>query len=87
MQTWVRTLIAIVLALTSLSAMSERVREQLRALRKTNLARLLARRPEGIFVSAFERGEMPGPVPPGLFGLESLVSKAARSPVPRRSLA
>src|SRR5260370_41637388 len=28
MQAWVRTLIAIVLALTSLSAMSERVREQ-----------------------------------------------------------
>jgi len=28
MQTWVRTLIAIVLALTSLSAISERVREQ-----------------------------------------------------------
>ena len=28
MQTWVRTLIALVLALTSLSATSERVREQ-----------------------------------------------------------
>jgi bifunctional non-homologous end joining protein LigD len=27
-------------------------------LRKTNLARLLARRPEGIFVSDFERGEI-----------------------------
>jgi bifunctional non-homologous end joining protein LigD len=46
-------------------------------LRKTNLARLLARRPEGIFVSEFERGE----IGPDLFrqackfGLEGLVSK------------
>jgi ATP-dependent DNA ligase len=45
--------------------------------RKTNLERLLARRPEGIFVSPFERGE----IGPGLFraacdlGLEGLVSK------------
>jgi bifunctional non-homologous end joining protein LigD len=58
-------------------------------LRKTNLARLLARRPEGIFVSDFERGE----IGPDLFrqackfGLEGLVSKhkdrpyrAGRSP-------
>ena len=45
-------------------------------LRKNNLARLLARRPEGIFVSQFEQGEI------GLdlfrqacnFGLEGLVS-------------
>jgi hypothetical protein len=40
--------------------------EDLRALplhmRKTNLARLLARRPEGMFVSEFERGDRPGPV-------------------------
>ena len=28
------------------------------SLRKTNLARLLARRPEGIFVSDFEQGEI-----------------------------
>jgi bifunctional non-homologous end joining protein LigD len=28
------------------------------SLRKTNLARLLARRPEGIFVSEFEQGEI-----------------------------
>jgi bifunctional non-homologous end joining protein LigD len=46
-------------------------------LRKTNLARLLARRPEGIFVSDFEQGE----IGPDLFrkacefGLEGLVSK------------
>jgi bifunctional non-homologous end joining protein LigD len=46
-------------------------------MRKTNLARLLARRPEGIFVSEFERGE----IGPDLFrqacklGLEGLVSK------------
>ena len=46
-------------------------------LRKNNLARLLARRPEGIFISEFERGE----IGPDLFrqackfGLEGLVSK------------
>ena len=44
-------------------------------MRKTNLARLLARRVDGIFISDFERGEI------GLFrhaclmGLEGLVSK------------
>jgi ATP-dependent DNA ligase len=47
------------------------------SLRKTNLARLLARRPEGIFVSDFEQGE----IGPDLFrkacefGIEGLVSK------------
>jgi bifunctional non-homologous end joining protein LigD len=46
-------------------------------LRKTNLERVLARRPEGIFVNPFERGE----IGPDLFraacemGLEGLVSK------------
>jgi bifunctional non-homologous end joining protein LigD len=51
-------------------------------LRKTNLARLLARRPEGIFVSDFEQGE----IGPDLFrkacefGLEGLVSKRRDSP-------
>ena len=46
-------------------------------LRKTSLQRLLARRPEGIFVNPFERGE----IGPELFvaacrmGLEGLVSK------------
>jgi bifunctional non-homologous end joining protein LigD len=46
-------------------------------MRKTNLARLLACRPEGIFVSDFEQGE----IGPDLFrkacefGLEGLVSK------------
>jgi bifunctional non-homologous end joining protein LigD len=50
-------------------------------LRKTNLARLLARRPEGIFVSDFEQGE----IGPDLFrqackfGLEGLVSKRRES--------
>ena len=47
------------------------------SMRKANLARLLARRPEGIFISDFEQGEI------GLdlyrkaceFGLEGLVSK------------
>src|SRR6266403_5500990 len=51
------------------------------SLRKTNLARLLARRPEGIFVSDFEQGE----IGPDLFrqackfGLEGLVSKRRES--------
>jgi bifunctional non-homologous end joining protein LigD len=47
------------------------------AMRKTNLARLLARRPEGIFISDFEQGE----IGPDLFrkvcefGLEGIVWK------------
>jgi bifunctional non-homologous end joining protein LigD len=47
------------------------------SMRKTNLARLLARRPDGIFVAPFESGE----IGPDLFraacrmGLEGLVSK------------
>jgi bifunctional non-homologous end joining protein LigD len=47
------------------------------SLRKTSLARLLARRPDGIFVAPFEQGE----IGPDLFrkacefGLEGLVSK------------
>jgi bifunctional non-homologous end joining protein LigD len=51
-------------------------------LRKTNLARLLARRPEGIFVSDFEQGE----IGPDLFraacnlGSEGLVSKRRDRP-------
>jgi ATP-dependent DNA ligase len=51
-------------------------------LRKTNLQRLLARRPDGIFVSPFERGE----IGPDLFraacrmGLEGLVSKRRDRP-------
>jgi len=52
------------------------------SLRKTNLARLLARRPEGIFVAVFEQGE----IGPDLFraacdmGLEGLVSKRRDRP-------
>ena len=51
-------------------------------LRKTNLARLLARRPDGIFVAPFEQGE----IGPDLFraacgmGLEGMVSKRADRP-------
>jgi bifunctional non-homologous end joining protein LigD len=60
-----------------------------RMMRETNLALLLARRPDGIFVAPFEQGE----IGPDLFrkacefGLEGLVSKhrdrayrAGRSP-------
>jgi bifunctional non-homologous end joining protein LigD len=53
------------------------------SIRKANLARLLARRPEGIFVSDFEQGE----IGPDLFrkacefGLESLVSKHRERPI------
>ena len=52
------------------------------SMRKTNLARLLARRPDGIFVAEFEQGE----IGPDLFrkacefGLEGLVSKSADRP-------
>jgi bifunctional non-homologous end joining protein LigD len=58
-------------------------------MRKTNLARLLARRPEGIFVSDFEQGEIGSDLfrKACEFGLEGLVSKrrdstyrAGRSP-------
>jgi len=64
--------------------------EHLRALplsmRKTNLARLLARRPDGIFVAPFEQGE----IGPDLFwaacnmGLEGACIEAKRSPLPSR---
>jgi len=52
------------------------------SMRKTNLARLLARRPDGIFVAEFEQGE----IGPDLFraacrmGLEGLVSKRRDRP-------
>jgi bifunctional non-homologous end joining protein LigD len=51
-------------------------------MRKANLARLLARRPNGIFLSDFEQGE----IGPDLFlaacrmGLEGLVSKRRDRP-------
>jgi hypothetical protein len=54
----------------------------------TCLERLLARRPEGIFINPFERGE----IGPDLFaaacrmGLEGLVSKTSRPPVPSRPI-
>ena len=57
------------------------------SMRKTNLARLLTRRIDGIFLSYFERGEIgPGPVPPRLpdgarrFGLETLREHLSRRP-------
>jgi ATP-dependent DNA ligase len=56
------------------------------SLRKTNLACLLARRPDGIFVAPFEAGE----IGPDLFrkacdfGLEGLVSKRADRPYHRK---
>jgi len=52
------------------------------SMRKANLQRLLARRPEGIFISEFEQGE----IGPDLFcaacdmGLEGLVSKPRDRP-------
>jgi ATP-dependent DNA ligase len=52
------------------------------SLRKQNLARLLARRPDGIFVAPFQQGE----IGPDLFraackmGLEGMVSKRADRP-------
>jgi ATP-dependent DNA ligase len=61
---------------------SEDLRELPLSMRKTNLARLLARRPEGIFAADFERGE----IGPDLFrkacefGLEGIVSKRSDRP-------
>jgi ATP-dependent DNA ligase len=55
--------------------------EDLRAMplhiRKNNLARLLARRPDGIFISQYEQGEIGGDLfrQACKFGLEGLVSK------------
>jgi ATP-dependent DNA ligase len=52
------------------------------SMRKTSLERLLARRPEGIFINPFERGE----IGPDLFraacqmGLEGLISKHRERP-------
>ena len=60
----------------------EDLRRLLLSMRKTNLARLLARRPDGIFVAPFEQGE----IGPDLFratcdmGLEGLVSKRRDRP-------
>jgi hypothetical protein len=54
------------------------------SMRRTNLARLLARRPDGIFVAPTEQGE----IGPNLFraacrmGLEGLVSKRRDRPYP-----
>ena len=56
--------------------------------RKANLARLLARRPDGIFVSDFEQGE----IGPDLFrkgcefGFEGLVSKRRDRPIKIKNL-
>jgi ATP-dependent DNA ligase len=58
------------------------MRGQLLSMRKTNLARLLARRSDGIFIAPFEQGE----IGPDLFraacnvGLEGLVSKRRDRP-------
>ena len=58
------------------------LRGLLLSMRKTNLARLLARRPNGIFVAPFEQGE----IGPDLFraackmGLEGMVSKRTDRP-------
>jgi bifunctional non-homologous end joining protein LigD len=60
-----------------LAADGDDVRKLPLSMRKANLARLLARRPEGIFVAPFEQGE----IGPDLFrkacefGLEGMVSK------------
>jgi ATP-dependent DNA ligase len=64
------------------------LRKLLLHLRKTSLERLLARRPEGIFVNPFERGE----IGPDLFraacemGLEGLVSKHRDRPYQLRQV-
>ena len=57
------------------------------SLRKTNLARLLARRPDGIFVAPFERGrDRPRPVPRRLqYGTRGDGVETSRSPLSRRA--
>jgi bifunctional non-homologous end joining protein LigD len=65
------------LAFDALAMDGEDLRDLPLSMRKANLARLLARRPDGIFMSDFEQGE----IGPDLFrkacefGLEGLVSK------------
>jgi hypothetical protein len=67
----------------------KRVRKLPLAMRKTNLTRILTRRPQGIFISEFEAGE----IGPDLFrkacefGLEGLVSKHRDRPLSRRYIA
>jgi bifunctional non-homologous end joining protein LigD len=65
------------LAFDALAMDGDDLRDLPLSMRKANLARLLARRPDGIFMSEFEQGE----IGPDLFrkacefGLEELVSK------------
>jgi len=60
----------------------EDLRDMPLSMRKANLARLLARRPDGIFIAPFEQGE----IGPDLFraacniGLEGIVSKRSDRP-------
>jgi bifunctional non-homologous end joining protein LigD len=74
-------------AFDALVADGDELRKLPLSMRKTNLARLLARRPEGIFIAPFEQGE----IGPDLFrkacefGLEGLV--APRPGVPCRPVA
>ncbi|WP_349253791.1 DNA ligase [Bradyrhizobium sp. CB82] len=69
-------------AIDILAEGGEDLRMLARSLRKTNLEPLLARRPEGVFINPFERGELG----PDLFraacklGLERLVSKHREQP-------
>jgi hypothetical protein len=42
-------------------------------MRKANLARLLARRPDGIFLSDFEQGSIGQPQPSGLRTCEGII--------------
>jgi bifunctional non-homologous end joining protein LigD len=60
----------------------EDLRELPLSMRKTNLARLLARRPDGIFVADFERGEIGTDVfrKACEFRLEGIVSKRSDRP-------
>jgi ATP-dependent DNA ligase len=70
------------LAFDILALNGDDMRELPLSMRKTNLQRLLARRPDGIFLSDFEQGE----IGPDLFrkacefGLEGLVSKRSDRP-------
>lgn len=70
-------------ALDVLTSDGDDLRKLPLSMRKASLARLLARRVDGIFLSDFERGEI-GPDlfrHAGLMGLEGLVSKRSDRPI------
>ena len=74
-------------ALDILAEGGEDLRRLPLSMRKTNLARLLSRRVDDIFLSDFEQGEIgPDLFRHALMGLEGMASKHRESALPRRSV-